>query len=325
MVKVPGCHGWSFAVIAAFLACTAAIAAPDIDETQAEPTTIDVGSVVDETAPEPQRWLVTDLLDPEHPREQREHLLDNLVLEADRGYPPAAMLLGHLYFLGPDHPSGLVERRLDLAERYFRTGLDAGDPDALTALAEVELARGNPGDALAWVQAHLIFLEHLAMSAPRGGYAVALLARAEEAGRGTIDPETELERVQAIMDSHAARVLAHDAANYPSRTTGMQWAPWVPEECRDIQGDNEGIPATRSMRLRLRKWVGGSAKYLVSLSPEGEMVDVLVVSSMPHALFGIDMAASVRANMAFNAVSEACHRRWFQLPVDSGDFQSRLR
>lgn len=293
------------------IACATAVAAPD------DPR----------HAPGQAQWYVVDLLDPEHPAEQRQRLLENLYQEAESGDPQAAILLGHLYFLGPQHPSGLLDRLPDLAERYFRMALDAGDPAALTALAEVALARGNPGEALVWVQAHLVFQEHIGKPDGQASYAVALLARAQRGGRRAIGRDTLVERVQAIMDSHGARMLAHDDNRTRTTLTGMAWTPGaVPPECSVYEHDADRLTLRRSTRSRLTsRFAGGFAHYLASISPQGEIVDLVMVSSMPNAAFADDMATSVRQNVVFKEVDDACPLRWVRMPMDSSDFQSRLR
>lgn len=316
-------HRWKFTLLATlWLGCAVAIAQPEVEEPQSSPA--DTGAeAADRKA---QTWLVLDLLDPGHPPEQRQQFLRNLVLEAEQGNHGAATLLGHLYFLGPEHPSGLLDRRLDLAEKYFRVALEAGDPNALTALAEIELARGNVGDALVLVQAYLIFREHIGSPAAEESYAVTLLARAQGSGRRSLRQEALVERVQAVMDSHGARMLAHDATE-PASVTGMAWTPGVaPSECRDLQPKAESVPVSRTTRSQLTsRWAGGLAHYLISVSPQGEVVDVVMLSSMPHARFAEDMMASVRANTSYSPVDEGCPLRWASLPVDSSDFRSRMR
>lgn len=273
----------------------------------------------------PERWYLSDLLDPRHPAEQRALLLENLVLEAERGHDGAASLLGHLHFLGPQHPSALVEKSLDLAEHYFRLALDEGDSSALTNLAEVALARGNAGEAMVWLQAHLIFEEHRGSPTPERGYAAHLLSRIQRAGsRRAIGQDALVQRVQAIMDSHGARMLAHpDSVWTPA--TGMHWTPTTGSDaCDRTEVAKAPQRPSQSFLSRQSRMGAGLVHYLISIAPAGDIVDVVVLSSMPEATIASQVEPLLR-EMSFTAVDSQCPPRWVRLPVDSANPTVRLR
>lgn len=275
----------------------------------------------------PERLYFVDLLRPETTPQARERLLPLLIAEADAGDYYIAMLLGHLYFLGPSHPAGVLERRLDHAERYFRIALDAGFPGAMLPLAEVALANGDFAKALVWVQAHMIFREHIGTPDDGPGYAVTLLSRVQARGRRELDQQALVERVQSIMDSHGPRMLAFDQAAWDVSQSQFRLAPrsTLPE-CRTLDRRDGPARSVRTAKLHTRShWAGGYAEFVMGVSPQGRVTELLVYASYPNLSVAEGMATALQAQLALTEVPDACPTRWTLLPAQSANVRARLR
>lgn len=314
-------------LVALLLAALATVAAAGGAEGAAGAEIETADGAVPTVGDAPERLYFVDLLRPETSPQARERLLPILIAEADAGNYYVAMLLGHLYFLGPDHPAAVLERRLDHAERYFRTALDAGYPGAMLPLAEVALANEKYAEALVWVQAHMIFHEHIGTPDDGPGYAVTLLSRVQARGRRELDQQALVERVQSIMDSHGPRMLTFDQAARDVSQSQFRLAPrsTVPE-CRTLDRRDGSARSVRTAKLHTRSpWAGGYAEFVMGVSPQGRVTELLVYASYPNLSVAEGMATALQAQLALTEVPEACPTRWTLLPAQSANFRARLR
>jgi hypothetical protein len=105
--------------------------------------------------PQPRKVQAEVLLDTDQPAALRSVELSKLTESADAGNRDDQYLLGTLYRLGRQHPSKLEGQDLGKAEIYLSNAATHGILNAMAGMAEIELNRNRPLQAMIWTQAYI--------------------------------------------------------------------------------------------------------------------------------------------------------------------------
>jgi hypothetical protein len=109
--------------------------------------------------PRPRRPNVQVLLDTDLPEAARSTELSKLIESAEAGNRQDQYLLGTLYRLGREHPSKVMDQDLGKAEIYLSNAATHGVLNAMAGMAEMELSRNRPLQAMIWTQAYIHYKE----------------------------------------------------------------------------------------------------------------------------------------------------------------------
>lgn len=238
-------------------------------------------------------------------------------LERARGAGDAHALhqMGSLYRLGRTHPARQVDRDLSRAGALLSNAALRGNIDAMAAMAEAEMSRGEALSAMVWAQAHAHFKEKLEPDAIGDAYVASLLARGfAGVGDGAgVDAEIA-ELVHAFVATHGPAIeQAHAAALAPDPSCRHVSDDWPTERLAD-DGSRVAIAQTRASR-ELRG--PGLAIYKLVLGPDGKVRHAMVVDSLPDA----DVAKGLRGTverLRFNAVDASAPERVVLVPLTYG-------
>lgn len=230
--------------------------------------------------------------------------------------------LGALYRLGREHPAGLVDQDLAKARRYYEQATLGGNIEALASLAELELAAGQPMQAMMWTQ---VYVKAKRISG-RGlglGYPAHLLKRV--LAKLPPSSQAEQERQLAVFmqvqgdkfRAWQARPVAADAAP-ACRTVNDDWPISLATE-RDKLARPKGRPARA-----LESASSGFTMFRLSVHPDGSIADVRVIESVPTARMAAQLEPLVR-EMYFNAVDASAPQRQAFVPLSLDRGEVRLR
>lgn len=257
--------------------------------------------------------LEAGLLDGNAPAEARRQAASELRRHADEGSRRARFILGSMLRAGDLIPGNPVERDLDRAAIYLSHAALDGRFDAMLVLAEIELERQRPLQALVWTQVYLSVMLDGAQSRASFPYAARLIDRSREAlarRDGILQDAVVQAHVQAFLDAHAERLASAMPSGEYDRERA--WLAWDSSRHRE-----------RPTRDRLR---AGRATFAVHVAADGRVLDAQVLDAMPERRHAFVLGKVVRKG-SFNPLPEgvqACRGHdgprvdLFTMSVDDG-------
>jgi hypothetical protein len=226
--------------------------------------------------------------------------------------------LGALYRQGREHPAALVDQDLDKARRYLEDASLDGQIEALGSLAELELADGQPMQAMMWAQ---LFVKAMRVR-DRGqglGYPAYLLRRVlAELPPGS--REEQERRLAAFMPAQAEKFTARQArakAAPDCRTVDEDWPISLATDRARLTRP-KGRPA-----LALESASSGFTMFSLSVHPDGSIADVRVIESVPTARMAAQLDPLLR-EMHFNPVDASAPPRQVWVPLSLNRGEARL-
>jgi hypothetical protein len=228
--------------------------------------------------------------------------------------------LGALYRLGRDHPAGLVDQDLAKARRFYEQASLDGHIEALASLAELELAAGQPMQAMLWAQVYV------------------KAKRISGRGRGLGYPAYLLKRVSARLppgsgaeqDRQLALFMRNQGEKFRARLARPKAEDATPD-CRTVEDDwptslanraQVSLPKGRSA-LALDAATSGFALFSLTVDPDGRIAEVRVIDSVPTGWMAVQMDTLVR-EMQFNPVDPSAPQRRVLMPLSLDRGEARL-
>lgn len=267
----------------------------------------------------------SDVFNPEGDLAQRLASLAKMEAAPESFEPHWLLGLGALYRLGRDHPASLVDQDLAKARRYLEESAMRGQVEASASLAELELAAGQPMQAMMWAQVFVKAMRVRDAANNQQGYPAHLLRRVqvelpansrEEQARQLSEfmrvqgekfrSTMAMAKVKAAATAPTCRAVNHD---WPIRFEGKHPRPaWSPG--RGARGRD---PAS-----------SGFTMFHLTVAPDGSVTDLRVAESVPTASMALQTDYLAR-HMRFNAVDPAAPPRQALLPLSLDLGEARLR
>jgi hypothetical protein len=265
-------------------------------------------------------YAVRIAIDPAQGEERQLAEARRIAFAADRGDSYAQYVIGSLYRLGKRHPAALYERDDHKAEIYLSNAAAHGQVYAMAGMAELELLRKHPMEAMVWSQVFALYesvLVHASDDQPsRQAYAAYLIQRADE--KLGHDDEVRL-KIQshflAFQQQHDATIRAAllEHGNLQSGTA----EPGL--EMLNARDRYLGEPNAIEERMK----TPGHAVFLLGVDTQGKVQTELVLDSLPDALFAQGLARNAK-RLHFNSAPDGTALRWAILPIAFDNFTLRL-
>ena len=226
--------------------------------------------------------------------------------------------LGALYRLGREHPAALVDQDLGKARYYLGEAALAGHIEAYASMAELELAAGQPMEAMVWAQVYTKAMR--VRDKGRGlGYPANLLRRIGSPGSAARQDARLAAFMQAQGQAHRARqALAAQAPAKPACRAAEDDFPVT------LVTDLSALSNPQGMGLPMDDARSGYALFHLVVDPGGRITAVNVIESLPTAAAAVPLERIARA-MTFNAVPASAPDRQALAPISLDDGTARLR
>ncbi len=200
---------WEFISIGLLLASV--LGAQNTAAAAVAPPAADAANALPVAAPVPKRddpdgAAVYAVLDAHAPPGQREAALKQLREDAEHGNAFAQLLLGALYFQGPQGAHALLPRDPALADVYLSNAATHGNVFAMAAMAELELQQHRVLQANVWAQIYV----HYGVSPQdlKGATYAALLMHRTWPRLPRAEEQTAVDDINAYIRLHNASIIA---------------------------------------------------------------------------------------------------------------------